>query len=204
LPLSEQPDVALSLGVSSKAQLEEAPQNWIGASPTSKDGAGKVLPHARIDARSGKKKRIKSDLPLKEIEEAMKQMHGKSRMMRSSKRNRKDYSPDASAYLCNYLNWKLTKLYKENHRVIAGFVHIVATLPPSEVQTVVQAVVNNQIMVDRDLDKRNCKETGGKCMKRKHLTESCAGTAHNGFDDCSRGKKCCFAQQERQFFDTGL
>jgi pyrrolidone-carboxylate peptidase len=158
------PDVVISMGVSGGyAQVEEAPENW---SSGSTDGAGNAIVEGPNDPAIDAHKRLHTDLPVDAIDKALNGSAGALPDGRTigthvTRPRGNAYSPDDSAYLCNYLNFKLTQAYGKDDRVTAGFVHI---NPPmdgkpgttaAEVKVIVQAVVNQQILTDRELDAKS-------------------------------------------------
>lgn len=150
------PDVVISMGVSSKAQVEERPQNWKG---NAIDGHGNRIVEGAISDGFAARERIRTDLPVNAIEAALREaasngalpnrtvgtddpaLHGES----------EDYSPDDSAYLCNYLNFRLTETFGQDDRVTAGFVHVTPQTTAEEIQVIAQSVVNRELERRADL-----------------------------------------------------
>lgn len=141
------PDVIISMGVSSRAQVEEQPQNWKGSAV---DGHGQRITPGPISDGRPARERISTDLPVDAIEAALRQAATDgtlpSRTVGTDDKAKtgpeEDYFPDASAYLCNYLNYRLTETFGDDSDVTAGFVHVTGETSAREMQVVVQAVVD--------------------------------------------------------------
>ncbi len=132
------PDVILSMGVSSHSQVEERPENVVGAS---EDGEGR--PIAAGEVRPGAPRELRTDLPVDRITRAL-QRFGESRQIGTSE-NDPSYSPDRSAYLCNYLGFNLANTFGTVDSTTAGFMHVTAQTPPEQAQAVLEAIVSRQL-----------------------------------------------------------
>ena len=55
------------------------------------------------------------------------------------------YSPDRSAYLCNYLGYNLATEFAGTPKTTAGFMHISPQTPPDQMHAVLQAVTARQL-----------------------------------------------------------
>jgi DNA-binding response OmpR family regulator len=133
------PDVVLSMGVSHfKAQVEERPENHLGANPDGND----VMMRER-EVRAGGPKELKTDLPVEVITDALVPFGG-SRVVGTSK-NDVDYTPDRSAYLCNYLGYNLATEFGATPTTTAGFMHITPETPVDQMHAVLQAVTARQL-----------------------------------------------------------
>lgn len=157
------PDVILSMGVSGKqAQVEERPQNWKGGGV---DGHEQPIVEGPISDVVAPRERLETDLPVEAIDRALCEAapelpHG--RTVKTDDRSRtgpdEEYSPDDSAYLCNYLNFRLTETYKGEPRISAGFIHVNGHEPhrpgttAEELRVILQAVVNQQLLRRRELE----------------------------------------------------
>ncbi len=144
------PDIILSMGVSSKAQVEERPENW---KSDAIDGRGNRIDPGPISFREAPRERLATDLPVDAIERALRQAEAEgtltARTVRTDDRQKtgreEDYFPDASAYLCNYLNFRLTETFGQNDAVTAGFVHVTAQTTAEEMRVIAQALVDHEV-----------------------------------------------------------
>lgn len=133
------PDVILSMGVSgAQAQVEERPENHLGAAPDGND-----QPMAERAVRPGAPQELKTDLPVETIEWAASQF-GAQRQVFTSKGD-PNYSPDRSAYLCNYLGFNLAAEFGKTDATTAGFMHITRDTDPRQMHAVLEAVVARQL-----------------------------------------------------------
>lgn len=125
------PDVIVSMGVSSKAQLEELPKNWIGGGREGETyPAGAIVP--------GQADTLPTELPVTQIEQSL---QGVANRTVGTHLSDPHYGPDRSGYLCNYLNFKLTDAFAANPRTTAGFVHVTNATHKEEIHRIVQTVV---------------------------------------------------------------
>lgn len=133
------PDVVLSMGVSHyKAQVEERPENHLGANP---DGNNVMMREREV--RPGGPQELKTDLPVEVITDALVPFGG-SRVVGTST-NDVDYTPDRSAYLCNYLGYNLATEFGAAPNTTAGFMHITPETPVDQMHAVLQAVTARQL-----------------------------------------------------------
>lgn len=133
------PDVILSMGVThGQAQVEERPENQLGANP---DG-NNVMMTAR-EVRAGGQQELSTDLPVETIDAAL-QPFGADRVVGTSKSD-PNYSPDRSAYLCNYLGYNLATEFGNTPKTTAGFMHISPETPASQMHAVLEAVTARQL-----------------------------------------------------------
>ncbi len=136
------PDVILSMGVSSHAQVEERPENRLNGGA---DGAGHILRTGPIVP--GGPAELPTDLPLDVINPAL-DTYGPDRRVGSSASDA-TYQPDRSAYLCNYLGYSLAGAFGDFDGTAAGFVHVTATTPPEQMSTLLRAVVSRRLELRR-------------------------------------------------------
>lgn len=133
------PDVILSMGVThGQAQVEERPENQLGANP---DG-NNVMMTAR-EVRAGGPQELATDLPVETIDAAL-QPFGADRVVGTSKSD-PNYSPDRSAYLCNYLGYNLATEFGNTPKTTAGFMHISPETPAAQMHAVLEAVTARQL-----------------------------------------------------------
>ncbi len=131
------PDVILSMGVSSSSQLEEQPENVVGAGED-----GENQPIAPGEVRPGAPRTLPTDLPVAGITAALSRF-GADRVVGTSLSD-PAYRPDRSAYLCNYLGFNLANTFGPTDATTAGFVHVTSTTPTEQMQAVLEAVVARQ------------------------------------------------------------
>ncbi len=136
------PDVILSMGVSSHAQVEERPQNFLAAN---RDGNNDFMTAREVIA--GGERELTTDLPVAVIDEAL-YGFGSARAVGTSLSDA-GYAPDRSAYLCNYLGYQLASSFGASDETTAGFVHITGTTPVEQMHAVLQAVTARQLDVRR-------------------------------------------------------
>lgn len=147
------PDVIISMGVSSKAQVEARPENWLASN---EDGRGEMMRERTIDLSRPAHERIATDLPVHAIERAIVRAVESGALTGATigtplrPGEGEAYAPDDSAYLCNYLNYNLTHAFGADDKVTAGFVHVTAQTSAQEMREVVQAVVNQQLSRIKD------------------------------------------------------
>lgn len=138
------PDIVLSLGVSPKAQVEERPENW---KSDAIDGRGQRIEPGPISAREEPRVRLTTMLPVHAIEEALRRAERDgtlaSRTVATSLGPEGSYAPDASSYLCNYLNYRLTGTFGAVEGITAGFVHVTAQTTVDEIRIIAQALVDH-------------------------------------------------------------
>ncbi|MFO0599518.1 MAG: hypothetical protein U0228_29705 [Myxococcaceae bacterium] len=133
------PDVILSMGVSHyKAQVEERPENHLGAANDGND-----QPMAEREVRAGGAQELKTDLPVEVIDNALKPF-GDARVVGTSKSDQ-NYEPDRSAYLCNYLGYNLATEFAGTPKTTAGFMHITPDTPVDQMHAVLEAVTARQL-----------------------------------------------------------
>ena len=133
------PDVILSMGVThGQAQVEERPENHLGAAPD-----GNNVQMAERDVRAGGPRELKTDLPVEIIDDALKPF-GDARVVGTSKSD-PNYAPDRSAYLCNYLGYNLATEFAGTPKTTAGFMHISPETPPDQMHAVLEAVTARQL-----------------------------------------------------------
>lgn len=141
---SSPPDVILSMGVThGQAQVEERPENWLGAN---RDGNDHEMTAREV--RAGGARELKTDLPVEVIDQALTNF-GDARVVGTS-RSDGAYAPDRSAYLCNYLGYNLATEFGGTEHTTAGFVHISPETPPDQMHTVLQAITARQLDARRE------------------------------------------------------
>lgn len=132
------PDVVVSTGVSSAAQVEPRGQNWKASYP---DANGNSAPEGEITPGLGD---LPTALPQDEIAARLKKTFGDMATI-----NAKTTAPDTSAYLCNYMNFRLLEAFPNGSKTTAGFVHIIEKTLPEQVQTIVEAAVARRLELNR-------------------------------------------------------
>ena len=133
------PDVILSMGVTGgQAQVEERPENHLGAAPD-----GNNVQMADRQVRAGGAQELKTDLPVQVIDDALAPF-GDARVVGTSKSD-PHYEPDRSAYLCNYLGYSLATEFAGTPKTTAGFMHISRETPPDQMHAVLEAVTARQL-----------------------------------------------------------
>lgn len=133
------PDVILSMGVThGQAQVEERPENHLGAAP---DGNNVQMTDREV--RAGGARELKTDLPVEVIDDVLKPF-GSARVVGTSKSD-PNYEPDRSAYLCNYLGYNLATEFAGTPKTTAGFMHISPQTPPDQMHAVLEAVTARQL-----------------------------------------------------------
>ncbi len=133
------PDVILSMGVTGgQAQVEEQPQNKLDAN---EDGNGQMMQARQV--RAGGAEVLHTDLPVDTIDWALKPF-GDQRQVYTSKSDA-NYSPDRSAYLCNYLGYNLATEFGGTPATTAGFMHVSTSTPSDQMHAVLEAVVAKQL-----------------------------------------------------------
>jgi pyrrolidone-carboxylate peptidase len=137
------PDVILSMGVGGTSQLEERPENQVGGG---EDGEGKPIVPGEV--RPGAARELATDLPVERIDRALRRF-GDRREVGTSLSD-PSYSPDRSAYLCNYLGFNLANTFGGTDATTAGFMHVTDHTPTEQVQAVLEAVVARQLESRRD------------------------------------------------------
>jgi pyrrolidone-carboxylate peptidase len=132
------PDVILSMGVSSESQVEERPENKVGGGV---DGDNRPITPGVV--RDGAIRELRTDLPVEVIDGALRKF-GDQREVGTSKSDA-NYSPDRSAYLCNYLGFNLADTFGGTAATTAGFVHVTDHTPTEQMHTLLESVVANQL-----------------------------------------------------------
>jgi pyrrolidone-carboxylate peptidase len=133
------PDVILSMGVTGgQAQVEERPENYIGAAP---DGNNQPITARTI--RPGGPDELPTDLPVETIDWALSGFGGDRRVHTS--RSDAAYQPDRSAYLCNYLGYHLASEFGQRDATTAGFMHINRETPVDQMHAVLEAITARQL-----------------------------------------------------------
>lgn len=133
------PDVILSMGVThGQAQVEERPENQLAANP---DGNNVMMTERQV--RTGGQQELATDLPVETIDNAL-QPFGADRVVGTSRSDR-NYAPDRSAYLCNYLGYNLATEFGNTPKTTAGFMHISPETPPAQMHAVLEAVTARQL-----------------------------------------------------------
>ncbi|MFN8613543.1 MAG: hypothetical protein U0931_38750 [Vulcanimicrobiota bacterium] len=132
--IAHPPDVILSMGVSWRPQLEELPNNRVGGGREGESHpAGPILP--------GHPDTIATDLPTSSLETALTAFPGRTVKTHFSDPN---YSPDRSAYLCNYLNYRLSDAFAgdspQGRASTAGFFHITESVTKEEMHLALQTI----------------------------------------------------------------
>ncbi len=133
------PDVILSMGVTGgQSQLEELPENQLGAAPDGNDvmmTAGPIIP--------GGPQEVPTDFPVETVEWALKHF-GKKRQTFTSISD-PHYQPDRSEYLCNYIGYQLAQEFGDTPDTTAGFIHVTDKTPVNQMHAVLEAVVAKQL-----------------------------------------------------------
>ncbi len=133
------PDVILSMGVTGgQSQLEELPENHLGAAPDGDD----VMMEDR-EVIPGGQAELHTDLPVDTVEWALKKF-GKKRETFTSQSD-VHYSPDRSAYLCNYIGYNLASQFDDQPGTMAGFIHVTDHTPANQMHAVLEAIVAAQL-----------------------------------------------------------
>lgn len=133
------PDVVLSMGVThGQAQVEERPENHLGAS---RDGNDQPMTARAV--RDGGPRELSTDLPVETIDWALSGFGGDRRVHTST--SDATYRPDRSAYLCNYLGYHLASEFGGKDATTAGFVHITPDTPVDQMHAVLEAVTARQL-----------------------------------------------------------
>lgn len=138
------PDVILSMGVThGQAQVEERPENHLGAAPD-----GNNVQMTEREVRAGGPRELSTDLPVETIDGALRPF-GDQRVVGTSVSD-PGYAPDRSAYLCNYLGYNLATEFGGTPKTTAGFMHISPQTPPDQMHSVLEAVTARQLELRRD------------------------------------------------------
>lgn len=132
------PDVVISLGVSSAAQVEPRGQNWKSGYA---DANGNSAREGQITPGGGD---LPTGLPQEEIAARLSKTFGTLNTI-----NAQPKDPDSSAYLCNYMNYRLQEAFPKGGNTTAGFVHITGQTVVDEVQTIVEAAVSRRLELNR-------------------------------------------------------
>lgn len=136
------PDLILGLGVSPRGQVEESPENW---KREAIDGEGQPITAGSINAQRPPHERLRSLLPTAFLEAALTEGVADGRLTQRTLATSADetYAPDASGYLCNYLNYRLTESFGPGAEVMAGFIHVTDATAVDELEIVLDALVRN-------------------------------------------------------------
>ncbi|MFT3841426.1 MAG: hypothetical protein QM723_30830 [Myxococcaceae bacterium] len=134
------PDVILSMGVAPDSQVEEQPENKVSAST---DGNNQPMKDGPVVKGQAAGKVLHTDLPVQVIDNALKPF-GDKREVGTSLSN-PNYTPDRSAYLCNYLGYNLANTFGKTPATTGGFVHVTDHTPPDQMHALLEAVVANQL-----------------------------------------------------------
>ncbi len=133
------PDVVLSMGVThGQSQVEERPENHLAANP---DGNNVMMRERAV--RAGGAQELKTDLPVDAIDWATSRFGGSRAVFTS--RSDASYTPDRSAYLCNYLGYNLAAEFGQTPATTAGFIHITPDTPTDQMHAILDAVVAKQL-----------------------------------------------------------
>lgn len=132
------PDVILSMGVGGQSQIEERPENVVGGG---EDGEGKPIVPGEV--RPGAERELRTDLPVERISRALEKFGGRREV--GTSQVDPSYSPDRSAYLCNYLGFNLANTFGKSDATTAGFMHVTDHTPMEQPQAVLEAVVARQL-----------------------------------------------------------
>jgi pyrrolidone-carboxylate peptidase len=114
--------------------VEELPENRLGGGV---DGANQPLPEGPIDPNGPQT--IPVDLPVDAINWDLHTQFGAKDVIGTSLSN-PNYQPDRSAYLCNYLGYKLAETFSGT-KTAAGFVHVTESTPPAQMHVLLESVV---------------------------------------------------------------
>jgi len=125
------PDLVISLGVSSEAQVEPRGQNWKASYP---DANGNSVTEGKIAEQGGED--LPTGLPQDWMGAALRRSFGASATV-----NAKTEAPDTSAYLCNYLNYRLLESFPRGGGTMAGFVHVTRETTAEELSVLAGAAV---------------------------------------------------------------
>ena len=125
------PDLVLSLGVSSEAQVEPRGQNWKASYP---DANGNSVAEGKITEGGGED--LPTGLPQDWMGAALRRSFGTAATV-----NARTDSPDSSAYLCNYLNYRLLESFPRGGATMAGFVHVTRETTAEELSVLAGAAV---------------------------------------------------------------
>jgi len=143
---SAHPDVILSMGKGSVAQIEERPENRLAGGAI--DGAGNTLAGGRIDPDHKETRTLRTDMPVAVVENALRGF-GAERAVGTSQDGEPSHQSDRSGYLCNYLGYKLADSFggkgEDRERTTAGFMHITEKTPEDQMHAVLAAVTANQL-----------------------------------------------------------
>lgn len=134
------PDLVLSLGVSSAAQVEPRGQNWKASYP---DANGNSVEEGKISREGGED--LPSGLPRDWMGERLRRSFGSSATV-----DTQTDSPDTSAYLCNYLNYRLLEAFPRGGATMAGFVHVTGDTTVEELSVLAEAAVARRLEQRRE------------------------------------------------------
>jgi pyrrolidone-carboxylate peptidase len=132
------PDVILSMGVGGQAQVEERPENVLGAGV---DGLDQPLTPGPI--RPGGAQELSTDLPVDVVEWGLKPFKREQQVFTSL--SDPNYEPDRSQYLCNYLGYNLATEFGKQPETTAGFMHVTAGTPVNQMHGVLEALTAHQL-----------------------------------------------------------
>lgn len=127
------PAVILSMGVGGQAQVEEQPENKLGAGVDGNDA-----PMLERPVRLHGPDVLKTDLPVQAIDWAVEQF-GAARQVFTSLSD-PNYQPDRSAYLCNFLGYHLAAEFGGDPDTTAGFMHINGETKVEQMAAVLDAI----------------------------------------------------------------
>jgi pyroglutamyl-peptidase len=125
------PDLVISLGVSSEAQVEPRGQNWKASYP---DAHGNAVEEGKISEGGGED--LPSGLPQDWMGNALRRSFGTAATVHT-----RTEAPDTSAYLCNYLNYRLLESFPRGGATMAGFVHVTRETTAEELSVLAGAAV---------------------------------------------------------------
>jgi pyrrolidone-carboxylate peptidase len=123
------------MGVAPFSQVEPRGQNWKSAYP---DANGNTVAEGKIEVNGGED--LPTGLPQDAIGQALQKTFGHASMTDAH-----TTSPDDSAYLCNYMNYRLLESFPKGSGTMAGFVHVTDHTTAEEMQTVVEAAVSRRL-----------------------------------------------------------
>jgi pyrrolidone-carboxylate peptidase len=138
--LDDPPEVILGLGVGRRAQIEERPENYVddhsarGARPI-RPGGPQILP---------------THLPVSAIASVLSARYGEHCALGSSVSD-PAYQPSRTAFLCNYLAYRLADAFGKS-RTTAGFLHVTSKTPVEQIGTVLDTLVARQRALPEDVN----------------------------------------------------
>ena len=108
----------------------------------------------QIDGTMPLGERIPSDLAVDDVERALAASRpetphvGDVQTVTSATANGGWFASDSSAYLCNYMNFRLAQTFGPDDDVEAGFCHINEHTPPAQIMAIIEAIANARIQDD--------------------------------------------------------